>query len=296
MQTVSRGISSSTKSIIGSYVDRTGNMHLRSTSRGVEAFESYARRLSIRRRCPGCRGTAVVTTETRNKGSWLLRTFSKSNMLKSFGTTFLNRNSVGKHFHDNDCIIIVVMDRRGVSPVVSTTLVVAIVVILAATISVAVFDTTENINEPAPNIAESSGEFVPQDGTSGGIVKLTHISGDSVEVSEIEISVRAECEAETKQGRIVNLPAGEENAIREQDGQIEGDVIFDERSLNIIDNEVDGVNDGGALLQGGQYTAGDTMIFRIPTSDCELTDGSEASVQVIHNPSDSVIIDQSFVA
>jgi len=108
--------------------------------------------------------------------------------------------------------------------------------------------------------------------------------------------VRAECEAETKQGRIVNLPAGEENAIREKDGQIEGDVIFDERSLNIIDNEVDGVNDGGALLQGGQYTAGDTMIFRIPTSDCELTDGSEASVQVIHNPSDSVIIDQSFVA
>jgi len=64
------------------------------------------------------------------------------------------------------------MDRRGVSPVVSTILVVAIVVILAATISVAVFDTTENINEPAPNIAESSGEFVPQDGT---VVELLNL-------------------------------------------------------------------------------------------------------------------------
>lgn len=185
---------------------------------------------------------------------------------------------------------------RAVTPVISTILMVAIVVVLAATISVFVLDFTGDLDDPAPNVAQSTGSFLPQDGNSGGIVKLTHVAGDSVEISDIEISVRAGCKAGTRQGRIVNLPAGSYNAIRQSDGQIEGDEIFDESSLNTIDNQVDGVNNGGALLQGGEYTAGDTIIFRIAKSDCELTQGSEISVQVVHNPSQSVIIDKDLIA
>jgi flagellin-like protein len=185
---------------------------------------------------------------------------------------------------------------RAVTSVISTILMVAIVVVLAATISVFVLDFTGDLDDPAPNVAQSTGSFLPQDGNSGGIVKLTHVAGDSVEISDIEISVRAGCKAGPRQGRIVNLPAGSYNAIRQSDGQIEGDEIFDESSLNTIDNQVDGVNNGGALLQGGEYTAGDTIIFRVAKTDCELTQGSEISVQVVHNPSQSVIIDKDLIA
>ncbi|MFC7021261.1 MULTISPECIES: type IV pilin N-terminal domain-containing protein [Haloarcula] len=185
---------------------------------------------------------------------------------------------------------------RAVSPIISVILMVAIVVILAATISVFVLGFTEDLDDPAPNVAQSSGAFIPQDGNSGGIVKLTHVAGESVAISDVEIAVRAACEVGTRQGRIVNLPAGSYNAIRQSDGQIEGDEIFDERSLNTIDNQVDGVNNGGALLQGGQYTAGDSIIFRIAKSDCELTQGSEISVQVVHSPSQAVVIDKELIA
>ncbi|WP_079988834.1 type IV pilin [Halosegnis longus] len=140
-------------------------------------------------------------------------------------------------------------DSRGVSSVVGVVLVVALAVALAGIISTFALGFTDGLREPAPNIAQSSGAFVPQDGTDGGIVLLTHEAGDTVQIADVEIAVRANCREGTKQGRIVNLPAGNENAIRVPDGQIEGQNIFDERSLNAIDNPVSQVNDGGALLQ-----------------------------------------------
>ncbi|WP_311171239.1 type IV pilin N-terminal domain-containing protein [Halobellus ordinarius] len=185
---------------------------------------------------------------------------------------------------------------RAISYVIATILLVGIVVILAATISTVMFGFTDELREPAPNVAQSDGEFLPQDGNSGGIVKITHVSGDPLTISEIEISVRAECSDGTRRGRIVNLPAGSGNAIRESDGQIEGDNIFDERSLNLIDNNVAGVDNGGALLQGGQFTAGDVILFRIPDSKCSLTQGSEVSVEIVHKPSQAVVVDKELTA
>jgi len=179
-----------------------------------------------------------------------------------------------------------------VSSALATILLVAVVVILAATLSVFALDFLSGLDEPAPAIAESSGEFLPQDGFEGGVVQLTHLAGDSVPVSDIEISVRAGCDSGTRQGRMVNLPAGAGNDISAADGQIEGDNIFDERSLNSIDNAVDGISNGGALLHNDEYTAGETTIFRIPASKCTLTAGSEISVRVVHAPSQAVIINQ----
>lgn len=181
---------------------------------------------------------------------------------------------------------------RGVSPVIAALLMVAVTVILATTISVFTLGIAEDINQPAPNIAQTSGEIVPQDGFSGGIIKITHIAGDSVAIADIEISVRAECIQGSKQGRIVNLPA---NAIRS--GQIEGENIFSGSFLATIDNQVDDVDNGGAIKQGGQYTAGDIIIFRIGSqARCELTQGSEVSVQVVHTPSQAIIIDKDLTA
>jgi len=182
------------------------------------------------------------------------------------------------------------MDRsRGTTPVVSVVLMVAITIIVAATASVFAFGYVDDIREPAPQIARTTGEFVEQDGNSGGIAMITHKSGDTVSVEEIEILVQAECSDGVKQGRIINLPAGSGNDIDVDDGQIIGDNIFDERSLKTIDNAVEGINDGGALLND-RYRAGDTILFRIPASKCTLLRGNSVSVQIIHLPTQAVII------
>ncbi|OYR76616.1 hypothetical protein DJ71_18045, partial [Halorubrum sp. E3] len=168
---------------------------------------------------------------------------------------------------------------------------VAVVVLLGAVIAVYAFGLVSDLREPAPTIAQSSGDFTPQDGNKGGIVLLTHESGDTVRTADLEIAVQAECDAGTKRGRILNLPAGAENAVRESDGQITGDNIFDERSLNTIDNAVARIDDGGALLKP-RYATGDTVLFRIPRSKCVLAPGSEVSVRVVHTPSQSVIVEE----
>lgn len=186
-------------------------------------------------------------------------------------------------------------ESRGVSAVIGVILTVALVVILAAVLSAFSLGFVDTLREPAPNIGESSGAFVPQDGNDGGIVLLTHDAGDAVAIEQLEIAVQAECIGDAKQGRIVNLPAGSGNAIRASDGQITGDNIFDERSLNTIDNAVSQINDGGALLTT-QYTAGSTILFRIPKNKCEITSGSEVTVRVVHIPSQSVVIEQRLTA
>jgi len=185
---------------------------------------------------------------------------------------------------------------RGVTSVIAIVLMVAVTVVVAATVSVVAIGLLENVRDPAPTVAQSSGKFLPQDGNDGGIVQITHVSGDTVAVSDIEISVRAACLSGTKEGRIGNLPAGDQNAIRESQGQITGDNIFDERSLRSIDNNADGVTDGGALLHQEQFVSGDTILFRLPSDKCELTQGREISVQVVHVPSESIIIEQTLRA
>jgi flagellin-like protein len=51
--------------------------------------------------------------------------------------------------------------NRAATPVIATILMVAIVVVLAATISVLFLGVTEDVNEPAPNVADTTGEFEP---------------------------------------------------------------------------------------------------------------------------------------
>lgn len=184
---------------------------------------------------------------------------------------------------------------RAVTSVISIVLLVAIAVVLAATVSVFSLGFLDAVQDPAPHVAESSGEFLPQDGDAGGIVQIRHLSGDAVTVSDLEISVRATCDSGTSAGLLVNLPAGDKNAIKEAQGQIEGENIFDEQSLRTIDS-VSGVTDGGALLHQELFSAGDTIIFRIPDSKCSLSEGTEVSVDVIHVPSNAVIIEEELTA
>jgi len=99
--------------------------------------------------------------------------------------------------------------NRAVTPVISTILMVAIVVILAATVSVAFFGFAGDINEPAPIVADTTGEFELETDAyqSNQIVRITHIAGEKVPVEDIEIIVQASGSGVDTQVRLINLPA-----------------------------------------------------------------------------------------
>ena len=176
---------------------------------------------------------------------------------------------------------------RAVSPVIAIILMVAIVVILAATVSVFALGFTENINKPGPIVGQSTGELVPQDGSDGGIVRLTHIAGDSLDVSKLEIVVEATCVGGKKQARLVNLP---DNAVGfGSPDSIEGPdpEIFDSFSP-----------EGGQLdtSADGTLSAGETATFRLKKGGCELNSGNTVTVRVVHTPTNSVVIEQTLTA
>lgn len=78
---------------------------------------------------------------------------------------------------------------------------IAIVVALFPTVSVALFGTAENIREPAPNAADTAGGFEVGSDPDKQVVRITHIPGDSIGIEEIEIIVRAS-------GPSADLPTG----------------------------------------------------------------------------------------
>lgn len=94
---------------------------------------------------------------------------------------------------------------RAVSPVISIILLIAIAVVLGATISVFVLDLTEDVNDPAPAVGQASGEFIP--GADDQEVRVSHIAGDSVKVENIEIVVRASGPSLNTEARLINLPS-----------------------------------------------------------------------------------------
>jgi len=156
---------------------------------------------------------------------------------------------------------------------------VAIVVILAATISVLALGFTDEANRPGPIVGQSSGELIS--GGTNQIVRLNHIAGDTLTVSNLEIAVDAR-DACGKQSRIVNLPTntlGSANYI--------GDDIFDYFSP-----------DGGQLdtSADGSWTAGETATFRLASTECPLDSGDSITVRVVHTPTNSVVIKETLTA
>lgn len=171
-----------------------------------------------------------------------------------------------------------ISSSRAVSSVIATILMVAIVVILAATVSVFTLGIADDINRPGPLVAQSSGELVS--GGTNQIVRLTHIAGDSLTVSNLEIVVDAQ-DACGGKSRIVNLPTntlGPEN--------YNGDDIFDYFSP-----------DGGQLdtSADGTWEPGETASFRLASGECELNSDDKITVRVIHTPTRSVVIQESLI-
>ncbi|QGN07661.1 type IV pilin [Halorhabdus sp. CBA1104] len=174
---------------------------------------------------------------------------------------------------------------RAATPVVGNILLVAIVVVLAATAATFALGVAEDGTQPGPIVGQSSGELLIQDGYDGGKVNITHVAGDTLSASDLEIAVDAQA-ACGKSGRLVNLPADG------GDPQPESEYV---RGEDIFDNSANAV--GGPIGEaGGQWTAGETATFRIAGTPCQLNSGETITVRVVHTPTNAVVIEQTLSA
>lgn len=172
------------------------------------------------------------------------------------------------------------------SPVVGVVLMIAVVVVLVAVVGGAVLSI--GIPTPAPFVASSTGEFLPQDGSDGGIVKISHENGDSFRVSTVSIVVDA-TDACGKVGRLVTLPATGGDP-RPTDEFVRGDDVFDNSF-----NSVSGPIGEDERTVDGSWDPGDVASFRIASGACPVTDGDGIVVRIVHEPSNSVIIQHRLV-
>jgi flagellin-like protein len=168
---------------------------------------------------------------------------------------------------------------RGVSSVVGVILVVALVVILAGVVGTYALGFADDLRDPGPNVAESEGALVA-DGDDQ-YVRLTHVAGDPVEVSEIEIIVDA-TDACRNRSRIVNLPTDTLGS-----ANYEGADIFDDYSPE--DGQLEESADG-------TWTAGEKIQFRLASGECGIAPGETIHVRIVHVPSNTIIVETTLVA
>jgi FlaG/FlaF family flagellin (archaellin) len=178
---------------------------------------------------------------------------------------------------------------RASATVIGTVLLVAVVVVLSATAATYILGASGDTPRPAPTVAQSSGEFVPQAGDSGGVVRITHLGGDTLTVSALEIVVDAQASC-GKVGRLVNLPApgGDPRPTSEF---VRGDDIFD-NSYNSVSGPIG--EDGVSV--DGEWSSGETATFRLASTECSLASGETITVRVVHTPTNTVIIRESLTA
>jgi FlaG/FlaF family flagellin (archaellin) len=163
----------------------------------------------------------------------------------------------------------------------------AVAIILAASIGAFVLGFGEETREPAPNVAETTGEFVP--GADEQVVRITHVAGDSVNVENMEIIVRASGPGDDlpTEARLVDLPAEGQFMTDNIDGN---DDLIDSRTrtANIIEED-----------SSNTWSAGKTIEFAINVGDAdfrpgESPDADELEVSIVHIPSNAIIFEDTF--
>jgi FlaG/FlaF family flagellin (archaellin) len=164
---------------------------------------------------------------------------------------------------------------------------VAVTVILTAVISVFVLGFTEDINDPAPTVAQTSSEFIP--GADKQKVRVTHVAGDKVDVEHIEIAVRASGPGVDAEARLINLPSD--------------DTTLDDRNLNDPDNLISESGDPRVVVEGvpaddNVWEPGETILFSINVDGADFREPSgrtgpaadELEVVVVYTDTDSTAI------
>jgi len=168
---------------------------------------------------------------------------------------------------------------------------VAIAVILTATVSVFVLGFTEDIDDSAPVVGQTSGEFVP--GADKQQVRVTHVAGDSVRVENIEIVVRASGPDVDSEARLINLPSD--------------DSTLDDRNLDDPDNLISESGDPRVVVEDvpaddNVWDAGETIVFAINVGGADFRespdddDADELEVIIIYTDTESsaILFEETF--
>jgi flagellin-like protein len=188
--------------------------------------------------------------------------------------------------------------RRAVSSVIAVVLMVAVVVILSATVSAAVLNVTDALNEPAPTVAQTSGEFVP--GADDQEVRVTHVAGDSVRVENIEIIVRVSGPDVDTTERLIDLPADgsdiDEENLRNDNGVVSKGYgaagPADPNQVIIEDYPTD----------DNVWDVGETIQFEINVGEADFRsqpdrtgpDADELEITIVHTESDAILFEEVF--
>lgn len=149
-------------------------------------------------------------------------------------------------------------DERAVSPVIGVILMVAITVILAAVIAAFVLDLGPG--EAAPNAQIQFEPDSDYDGSGDNMGTLSHGGGDSVEAGELAIIVEGDDD--------------DDDSVRET-FEFDGEIVISEWGS-----------------EDDEFSAGSSV--ELEDDDDILQESNEYDLRVVHEPTDSVLFDNTF--
>lgn len=183
-----------------------------------------------------------------------------------------------------------IADDRAVSPVIGVILMVAITVVLAALVGALALGLGDETGQSGPTISVSTEplEAAVMGSSQDQVVAMTHENGDPVEAASLEIVVVLE---ETgARTRLVDLPVTS-NQI--DSSNIEGDDI-----LSMGSDATRGAISDGTPDTDGEWSAGETIRFRVKKSDdgYDIAPGDKVTVRIVHTPTGVVVVKETLVA
>jgi len=184
----------------------------------------------------------------------------------------------------------------GLSDLIGGALMLLIVVVTASGVAYLTLGVGDSLQEPTPNVVEYSGileeqEYYDESSDTyfnGGKITFEYHQGQNINVNDMEIYVDLQDSCETTE-TLINLPtkdgSGSFSDANVKSGDIASSPIDGGYSTNLGRLDSDTSN---------EFKPASKIKFRIASSDCELTPGDEVSASVIHEPSDSIIMNEDF--
>lgn len=169
-------------------------------------------------------------------------------------------------------------------------LLVAILVLLSGLFFISVMNQASVLKEPAPLIGQTSAELVSEGpgGSDDQIVRIDHIAGDEVEVSDIYILVEL---PNGNSAKIVGMAGGSEFW---QTDKLDSDDVEKDNIIDLSAGATKGSISSNPPDTDGVWSPGDFIEFRIKESGdgMDLKPGDRVSVRIVHIPSGSTIVSE----
>lgn len=159
---------------------------------------------------------------------------------------------------------------------IAEVLLVGVVVVIGLVLITLTLGLVEDVDSPAPVVSQTSGVVAPT--ADGQTIEITHVAGDTVRLSNVEIDVDATA-ACGERARIVGLPLDEELYVHPDN--VTGAAILSTADRSQADY------DPGALLDE-RFAAGETIGLRLADA-CSLDPGDEVTITVVHRPRAAIV-------